>query len=89
MATPWGLALQVRPRRSTNFATRRLTERPQESVHLERKATGYLDNNLKRTVQKISFTDFPDSPRINKLLSTIILHQRHLTKNHKLLKVLK
>ena len=40
MATPWGLALQVRPRKSANFATRRLTERPQESVHLERKETG-------------------------------------------------
>lgn len=42
MATPWGLALQVRPRRSMVFATRRLTERPQESAHLERKVTGYI-----------------------------------------------
>ncbi|EGQ23349.1 hypothetical protein HMPREF9372_2659, partial [Sporosarcina newyorkensis 2681] len=27
------------PRRSANFATRRLSARPQESVHLERKET--------------------------------------------------
>ena len=47
MATPWGFSVTGE---TLDRAKRRkrLTERPQERVHLERKATGDLDNPYKK-----------------------------------------
>ena len=57
MATPWGFSVTVE---TLDRAKRRkrLTERPQERVHLERKATSYLDIPIKRTCQYEWLCDF-------------------------------